>query len=460
MEPVILVDFGSTYTKTCVFDMEEKDLVMSTRTPSTVGTDASVGFLINREAVKQQIGKSNLEKARTVASSSAAGGLRMVVVGLTPKYSLRAGIHAALGAGARVVQTYSNRLSAEDMAEIIAIHPEILLLCGGIEHGNPQRICANAAMLAETPCFTSPVVYAGNKSVAMQIRGMLLAHGKECYLSENLFPTLKELNSLPVNRVLRDIFMKRIAGMKGIAQVQDYIQGDVMPTPAAVFEAGALLSKEPVEAGGFGRLMLLDVGGATTDVYSYIENEVDSVKYAGAPEPEHKRTVEGDLGVRSSAVSLLAAEDVTRIAEHTGLTTEEIHTGCQYRASHAAFLPKEPKDKILDYELTCTAVYKSARRHGGQILNAYARGQNSVQEGKNLSRIQTVIGTGGAIIDSLHPRAILEKVLKTDAEKQRLLPEQSKMYLDTQYLLYAIGLAASIDADTARIIAKKNLRSI
>ena len=124
----ILIDFGSTFTKAVVVDRSERTVRQTFRTPSTVGTDASIGLRKCLDAIRDCIGPSALAEADTTASSSAAGGLRMVVVGLTPSLSLMAGKNAAYGAGAKVIRAFSGRLSDEDLIAISKIRPEIILL--------------------------------------------------------------------------------------------------------------------------------------------------------------------------------------------------------------------------------------------------------------------------------------------------------------------------------------------
>ena len=180
-------DFGSTFTKLCVFDLENGELVMTTKHPTTVGTDASIALLQNFEDAKRFVGEKGVKTARILSSSSAAGGLRMVVIGLTRRFSLLAGKNVALGAGARIIKTYENKLCEEDVREIEAINPEIILLCGGIEGGNTERLLHNTAML-KTAEISSYVVYAGNRDAASYIRQELMRSSISCYLSENVFP--------------------------------------------------------------------------------------------------------------------------------------------------------------------------------------------------------------------------------------------------------------------------------
>lgn len=190
----------------------------------------------------------------------------------------------ALGAGARIVKTYENYLTKEDVAEIEAINPEILLLCGGVEGGNADRILYNARML-KAASISSHVVYAGNHEIASFIRQELVTNSIQCYVTENVFPAYGQLNAAPTGEVIRHLFMERIVGAKGLASAFHIIGSVLMPTPAAVLAGGRLLSQGTDSEKGLGDLMAFDVGGATTDVYSYIEDTSSGLKHVGAPEP-------------------------------------------------------------------------------------------------------------------------------------------------------------------------------
>lgn len=460
MQYTILVDFGSTYTKLCVLDLMNGDLILSTRHPSTVQTDGMIGLLANLEVVKKKIGVRHVKEAQYVASSSAAGGLRMVVVGLTPRYSLLAGKNVALSAGARIVKAYAFKLTPDDVREIEEIGPEILLLCGGTEGGGAEWTLHNAQLLSNSPRLLAPVVYAGNRKIAKEVRRLFLTNEKECYLTENVFPTLGTLNAAPASEIIRNIFMKRITGMKGLDKVKGIVGDIVMPTPAAVLAGGRLLSKGLPGSPGLGDCMVFDIGGATTDVYSYGARHQNLLKTVGSPEPDSKRTVEGDLGLRSSALSLLESCSVARLAQFLQTDEAAIRASCRYRTQHGDYVADSEKEKRLDFALAQEAVSLSARRHAGRILNAYAKGAREVQEGKDLTGTHTLIGTGGPIIHSPDPVAVLKKALRGQVEKETLLPESCAYYLDRQYLLYAIGLASTINARGAFQIARHYITEI
>lgn len=454
----ICFDFGSTYTKMAVLNLENAETVVTSRVPSTVKTDAVQGLKANLEIASKHIGEVAVRSAHMLASSSAAGGLRMVVVGLTEKYSLLAGMNTALGAGARVVRSYDGILDEKKLEEIRNAKPSILLLCGGTNEGNVDRLWRNAEMLAERKMVNCPVVFAGNKKIAQEVRAKFLQSGIECYLTENIFPELDCLNAGPAQKVIHHIFMNRITGMRGMDAVKKYVGDIVMPTPAAVLRAGSLLAKGAGdEETGIGSCMLFDVGGATTDVYSFSDYLPEGMKAVGAPEPFAKRSVEGDLGLRSSAKSLFENAR-TFILEGSSESAKKVEEMCARRTRQEAFLPDNEEEIALDQKLAEAAVYTSARRHCGRIENAYGKDSVLIQSGKNLTNVRTLIGTGGPIIFRKQPEKVLKMALRRPEEKDLLLPENADCFIDSRYLLFAAGLSAEENPGGAYQIAVNSLK--
>lgn len=457
MAETICIDFGSTYTKMAVLDLDSSSVILTARKPSTVSTDASIGLLENLREAEKAIGKSGVENARILASSSAAGGLRMVVVGLTDHFSLLAGTNTALGAGARVTGTFSGLLSDEDIRSIEQQDPEILLLCGGVEGGNTDRIWHNAEALAAAKLH-GYLVYAGNQEIAADVRELFLRSHKECFLADNIFPDLDTLNAGPASEVIRSLFMQRITGMKGLSGVTGITGQVIMPTPAAVLQAGRVFAGKLKENGSSDGVMIFDAGGATTDVYSFAETRPgEGVRVIGSPEPYQRRTVEGDLGLRSSALSLLSKAGEGHIAEGWELDGDWMRARCGYRTEHSAYVADSPADRTLDQHLAEAAVYMSARRHAGHIENAWTKGAAEIQEGKDLRCVDTIVGTGGPIIFAADPEAVLSRALRQEKERQVLLPDHASFLFDRKYLLFAVGLASLVNKESAAEIAVRNL---
>ena len=147
MKPVLLVDFGSTNTKVTAVDVDSCEILGTAAAYTTVETDINNGLHDAIEILEQTTG--HLEYEERYACSSAAGGLKMISIGLVPELTAQAAKEASLGAGAKVWKTYSFNLTKGDMKEIEAYHPDIILLTGGTDGGNTECILYNAKMLSE-----------------------------------------------------------------------------------------------------------------------------------------------------------------------------------------------------------------------------------------------------------------------------------------------------------------------
>ena len=307
MELVLLIDFGSTYTKVIAIDLDENKVVSWAQASSTVSEDIMIG--LGRALSKLRVdGKpiQDLKIERKIACSSAAGGLQLVSIGLVPSLTVEAATRAALGAGAKVVGTYSYELTREDIARIEEHPCDMILLAGGTDGGDQKTILHNANMLAKIKSNV-PIVVAGNRVVSDEVRNILTSTGKNVIITENVLPTLDNINVEPSRSAIREIFMNRIIHAKGIDKAKQYVSDIVMPTPMAVLQGAQLLAEGTKEEAGLGDLVVVDVGGATTDVCSIAAGYPTqaSTLVKGLPEPYAKRTVEGDLGIRYNAKTIL-----------------------------------------------------------------------------------------------------------------------------------------------------------
>lgn len=469
MSKIITVDFGSTFTKAAVFDLDAAQIIFTTKTPSTVNTNAILGLDICYDKIKSQIGIKEFNKAQKLATSSAAGGLRMVVVGLTKTLSETAGKNAAFGAGAKILKSYVGALDDSDIFEIESMKVEIILFCGGYEGGNTKVVRHNAKMLASMHLDNKiPIIYAGNTSLIPELKLLFHQRHKEIYVTNNIIPNVGLLNSKPVEALIRDIFFNRITNMKGLDKIKQEIDAMIIPTPASVLQAGELLSLGCDEELGLGPIMIVDIGGATTDVHSYgISTSVDGAKIIGVEEPYSKRTVEGDLGMRESCALTVDAIGISNVALDLDITESLVESAIEKRLKDIDFLPKNDLESYkaevaFDNQVAKYACRIAARRHAGKVEVIHSKLCSQLQHGKNLMPIKTIIGTGGPIINSDNPKSILKEALKTkkDDKLRILLPENAKMMIDADYVIYAAGILRNIDPKAAIKIMKKSLKIV
>ncbi len=459
MKNILLIDFGSTYTKVTAVDLEEEKLLGTAASYTTVQTDINDGLNNALKLLEKKTGGISFD-AR-YACSSAAGGLKMISCGLVPELTAEAARMASLGAGAKVMKTYSYQLTEEDGEEIARLRPDIFLLTGGTDGGNKNNIIDNARVLASIS-EDFPIVIAGNRSAAGECRRILEEAGKQVVVCENVMPRFNELNIGPAQKEIRRIFLDRIIKAKGLSEASQLISGIMMPTPAAVLAAMELLAKGTEKETGLGDLAAVDVGGATTDVYSMCTGEPTRVNTVlkGLPEPYAKRTVEGDIGMRYSAKGIAEAAGIPALARKAELSEEKTEELLQMISENTDTLPDNEELKALDYALASFAVKIGVTRHAGHIEKVYTpMGEAYLQEGKDLSRVGRVIVTGGSLIHAERPGEIAENALFDMAEPSSLKPLKAEILLDKEYILSAMGLLSQHEPDTAIKIMKKELLS-
>ena len=456
MKPVLLVDFGSTYTKVTAVDVDEERILGTGNAYTTIQTDVGDGLQNALNALEAVTGP--LEFAETYACSSAAGGLRMVTSGLVPELTSEAARMASLGAGAKLVGIYSYEMTEEDIEEISSLNPDIFLLVGGTDGGNQACILHNAEMLAAMkPKF--PIVIAGNRTAMKRCSALL----KDCeiYICENVMPKFGVLKIDAVQKQIRDIFLRNIVKAKGLTKAVSLMNDIVMPTPAAVMQAMTLLADGTSTEKGIGELIGVDVGGATTDVYSIAKGLPQAMNTVtkGLPEPYAKRTVEGDIGMRYSIRGIVDAAGLSRIAELAGLTESRVSELIDLLANHTDTLPREdPELTDLDRALASMAVETAVMRHSGTLEETFTMmGQTFVQSGKDLRTVRKIIVTGGSLIHTKETARIAGFARWNPAQPQSLRPTEADIYVDRKYILAAMGLLSRQYPDTALRIMKKEL---
>lgn len=468
MALTLLIDFGSTYTKITAVDLEKGEVVGRSQEPSTVATDMTIGFQRAYDKLLRQVGTSELKIEKKLACSSAAGGLRMVAIGLIPRLTVEAAKQAALSSGAKVVGVYSYELTSGEQQQIEELSPDIILLAGGTNGGNRDVILHNARCLASSK-LACPIVVAGNKTVAEEIESILRASEKYVRRADNVMPEVGELNVESSRSVIREIFISRIVQGKGLDKAQNMTGGILMPTPMAVLKGATLLAEGTAEESGLGDLIVIDVGGATTDVDSICEGRPlqPGVILKSLPEAYAKRTVEGDLGIRYNAPLLLELAGKKRVTESM-ITHDEalaqridLERAVKYLAEHIDAIPQTEDDLLIDTALACTAAAIATERHCGTIEAVHTPASTVyVQRGKDLTDVKYIIGTGGIFAYGQGARQILEAVKYDKKNPFSLRPKAPELLIDKLYVLYAGGLLSEVAPAKALRIMKSSLKKV
>ncbi len=456
MRAALLIDFGSTYTKLRAVDLDSRTVLGSGQGPSTVLTDVTVGMQLALDDLSSRIGSLPRFTYR-LASSSAAGGLKMVTIGLVRELTLEAARRAALGAGAKLVAGFAGRMNASDIDRVRALTPDIILLAGGTDGGDMNVVIHNAGMLGGSD-LAVPIVFAGNRSAVDDVV-QALRH-KHLVTTENVMPELNQLNIDPARGAIRQVFIERIVHAKGIDRARELFDSVLMPTPAAVLEGARLLADGPDGSGGLGDLVVLDPGGATTDVHSVAAGKpsTEGVIQVGLPEPRVKRTVEGDLGMRHNAAAIVAAAGEESLAHDAALPVAEVSALLAAFEQHPERLPQTGDEQRFDDALARFALKLAMRRHCGALEVVYtANGPVTAQTGKDLTRVDTIVGTGGVIAHSRNPAALLGAALFDEQNPNFLCPRSPRLLIDSRYLLYASGLLSQVDPESAFALAQGHL---
>lgn len=459
---ILTADFGSTYTKLTAIDTEQGTVLGTSTAFTTIGTNVMDGFRSALQKLEDSIGAFRYDEL--LCCSSAAGGLKMVALGLVPELTAKAAKMAASSAGAKVVKTYSFEISMREQDEIHRINPDLVLLCGGTDGGNKEVIIANAKRLCAIKRDFS-VIVAGNKSASYELETIFSASDKDYVITENVMPEFNKLNIAPAKQKITELFISKIIHAKGLGQIRQMSRHEIIPTPLAVLNGCELFSKGTQAQTGMGDLLAVDIGGATTDVYSMSDGlpSIENVMVKGLPEPYAKRTVEGDLGMRYSLTSLVGELDLDALAAESGAEKEDVVrwiTSCVQNPDTLA-APDTIEQKIEE-TLARNAIKIAVERHCGIFQPAYTPwGQIFTLTGKDLSAVPFVVGIGGVIINSRNPAYMLGGA-KSDptADTMFAKPKHPGYMLDKKYIFASMGLLSTIDSDLALTIMKKEIKNI
>lgn len=458
MSNCLLIDFGSTYTKLTAVDLEHEEILGTAKAKTTINTSIMEGFELAKKSLVQNY---NLQKTifhHHFACSSARGGFRMVAIGLSPTLTTEAAKRAALGAGTRILKVFSYGLKEKDIREIEYISPDIILVCGGTNGGNHVGIVKDIEQLS-TLKKTFPIVVAGNEETYPTIEKILKRTTHPYYLTENVMPQVNVLNAQPTREILRDIFMQKIVEAKGMKIAEKEIGQILMPTPTAVLRAAELLANGTEHEPGLEEVLIIDIGGATTDLHSVGNGKPKNpdIRIEGLQEPFVKRTVEGDLGMRYSALSLLEAVTPRAFNNYLSISEEEITELCTYRSNHPNFVSTEKKDIIFDETMGKIAIETAFNRHAGHYRREPTPSRVIYyQSGKDLGHFKTVIGTGGILVHSHQSKEMMSACLRKENDPF-LKPINPNFYLDATYILSAMGLLAETFPEIALRMMKKYL---
>ena len=432
MSLVLCVDVGSTFTKAVLIDVGSGTVVGAASHPTTIMTDVMDGV----DSVCRELA-SHGHVAETLVCSSAGGGLRIAVVGYEREVTAEAGHRVALSAGGRVVHVSAGALTGVGVRELRASSPDLILLVGGTDGGNAEVLQHNATRLANARVMM-PIVVAGNAHVADEVAAELTRTGRRHIVTSNVLPRIGVIAPDAARSAIRAAFLEHVIGGKGLSRGRGFTELVRAATPDAVLRGVELLADVRGED-----VMVIDIGGATTDVYSVLrpQGEDATIERDVAGSMWQERTVEADLGMRWSALGIIEAAE----REHLPLSSETLaYAG--HVASATGHQASTPGEWEHESELARVAAVVAARRHGRTRVGG--------DRPRPLADVGLVLGSGGVLRHG--PGALSRDVLGAvvrDHAGGWTVPAAAAQGVDTAYLLFACGLLAESHPESARALA-------
>ena len=444
MSTVVCVDFGSTFTKAALVDLGSGDLLATADHPTTLpGADGSGDVLDGYDACLSALAEQDPRAldADVLACSSAGGGLRIAVVGNEELVTAEAGRRVALSSGGKVVLVLAGRLDDDKLAELRAAEPDVVLLVGGTDGGNSEVLEGHAALLARAP-WAGPVVVAGNVESQPLVASLFEGSGTPYVVADNVVPRIGVLAPGGARRAIREIFLTHVIGGKHLSSrtdargrtFTDMVRG---ATPDVVLTGVELLARGLDDHHcGVGDVVVVDVGGATTDVHSVVELDPEDSGLARevvATTPV-TRTVEGDLGMRWSAPSTIEAAG-----------RRDLAAAAARRHAHPDFLPDSDTERETDLAIAASAVRLALERHAGRSRVVVSpEGRVVERSGKDLREVDLLVGSGGVLRHG-GPDAVRRVLLPATGDAFEggwQLPREPVVVVDRDYVLAAAGLLA------------------
>ncbi|MBD3294022.1 methylaspartate mutase, partial [Candidatus Fermentibacteria bacterium] len=387
---IMATDCGSTTTKAILIEKKDGEyrLIRRGEAPTTVeapAEDVTKGVLNAVGEIEDLEGRKFLKENEDgvqvspdssdgvdiyMSTSSAGGGLQMTVAGVVKSMTGESAQRAALGAGAivmDVVASNDGRLAHEKVADIRRLRPDMILLSGGIDGGTIDHVVELAEVIkAADPKprfgvgYKLPVIYAGNKD-AREAVGKELGEQVELKIVENLRPVLEKENLGPARDIIHELFMEHVmAQAPGYPKLmkwaghyveKEWKQVSIMPTPGAVGKLIETVAKnEDIEVMG------VDIGGATTDVFSVFDTEED---------PVFNRTVSANLGMSYSVSNVLASAGFDNVMRWVPFHMDEadLRNRIRNKMIRPTTIPQMLKELIVEQAIAREALRLALVQH-------------------------------------------------------------------------------------------------
>lgn len=403
---IIATDCGSTTTKAILIERKGEGYRQTFRgeAPTTVEApfeDVTRGVLNAIQEVEELSGRRILDGERIivpskgnvgvdiyVSTSSAGGGLQMMVAGAVKTMTAESAERCALGAGAIVMDVLASndgRLPHEKIERIRQLRPDMILLSGGTDGGTVTHVVELAEYIAAADPkprlgmgYQLPVIYAGNKNAREQIQELL---GEKTALSitENIRPVLERENLMPARHKIHDLFLEHVmAQAPGYRKLMSWTGAPIMPTPAAV----GLIMETIAKQQGI-HLIGVDIGGATTDVFSVFDGVFN-------------RTVSANLGMSYSISNVLTEAGLENIMRWVSF--EVVEEDLRNRIKNKMIRPTTIPQTLQELKIE-QAIAREALRLAFEQHRALAVGLKGVQQERSISDVFEQTATGQSLVD-------------------------------------------------------------
>jgi uncharacterized protein (TIGR01319 family) len=468
LEVILATDCGSTTTKAILIERREGEfrLVARGEAPTTVEApfeDVTIGVRNSFAELEELTGRSLLDRgdalikpslgARGVdgyfSTSSAGGGLQVVVVGLVRRMTAESAQRAALGAGAIVMDVLAlddGRVPHQRIEQMRSLRPDMILLSGGTDGGEVRRVVMMAELIAAANpqarlgvCYRLPVIYAGNADCRDDIR-RVLGDKFDLTIVDNLRPAMETENLGPTRHAIQELFLQHVmAQAPGYNKLIPMADAEIMPTPAAV---GNMM--QVVAARDDLNLLGVDIGGATTDVFSVFDGAFN-------------RTVSANLGMSYSISQVLAEAGIEALRRW--LPVEYDPRRLSSRIRNKMIRPTTIPQTVLSL-MAEQAVAREALRLAFDQHRQLATGLKGVQRKRDISeafsqevtgegaidmmRMDMIIGSGGVL--SHAPRRVQAAVMMVDAFQPQGV---TTLAVDSIFMMPHLGVLAGVHEEAA-----------
>jgi uncharacterized protein (TIGR01319 family) len=415
---IIATDCGSTTTKAILiqYDESKKEYRQTHRgeAPTTVEApfeDVTMGVLNSIQELSELSGRELLDsdnriiKERTqdrgcdiyISTSSAGGGLQMMVAGVVRSMTAESAERAALGAGAivmDVIASNDHRLPHEQIERIRLLRPDMILLSGGVDGGTKSHVVELAELISAADPkprlgigYKLPIIYAGNKDARGEVDATL--HEKvDLVIVDNLRPVLEKENLSPARDKIHDMFMEHVMKQApGYKKLMTWTDAPIMPTPGAV---GSII--ERVSQMYDLQVVGVDIGGATTDVFSvFINPETDK--------PVFNRTVSANLGMSYSISNVLAEATLPNISRWIPFPIDErqLRNQIKNKMIRPTTIPQTLKSLVIEQAIAREALRLAFIQH-----KSFATSLKGVQKQRTIADAFDQTGTEGTIVNMMN----------------------------------------------------------